>query len=104
MGIDYSYNCTKVSNVRPLPAKNGKRLFLADLEFEDEHGHALAPAKDVLVAVEGERVSMPDVPEDILDGDEPDSEWTYYEKLVENNPGWDFYNPEWVFDQLPKQP
>src|SRR5262245_48515849 len=46
---DCSYECTKAEIVEDLGTYNDHRILLCNLWFQDEHGHALATVKNVVV-------------------------------------------------------
>jgi hypothetical protein len=95
MGLDFSYNCIDVSRATRV-ATYPKDLYLVDLQFEDEHGHKLAPLHHVLVVVEGGVAKLEKYPENILDSAGPteDTLWPLVEGWCRNHPGYDVENSE----------
>lgn len=95
MGIDYSFECTKATVRSKVEGEfDGKTLLLCDLQFEDEHGHALVPLSNVLVAVANGKADLVDYPENVLSESVDEAEWRRIEKLCQNHPGYQVYNGE----------
>jgi len=88
MGDSYSYVCKRASNIRPLETVGDKRVVLADLQFEDEHGHDFSLDRDVLVALDEDGdAEIVQYPEDVLLDEADDAIWDKWEKLCEQHPG-----------------
>ncbi len=101
MGIDYSYHCTAIANVRELGTIYGKRVVLCDLQFEDEHKHDLAPVTNAMVVV-GKEANFVENPEDVLPDTATDAEWSEWEQKCDDYPppSYGFYNAEHVAQLL----
>ena len=98
MGVEYSYNVVGVSNVRKLDTFGGKLLLLADVQFEDEHGHVFVPDKDVLVEMGGGYADVVKYAENVFVDEEYEQFYTdelheKYSKLC-NDIGYTAYNTE----------
>jgi hypothetical protein len=93
MGIDYSYECTKAKIVKELGTFGERRVLLCNLWFDDEHGHALAPAKKVVVVVEGGSADIEKYPENFLPEDADKATWKRFQKLCDaSDIGYHVYN------------
>ncbi len=94
---DYSYECTKAVCCEELvlaaPNTEG-RILLCNLEFVDEHGHALAPVRNAIVVVDGGRADICHYSENLLREDATTQEWERVEALCKNNPNYGVYNCE----------
>lgn len=102
---DFSYVCTKatVRNELELAAPStANRVLLCDLEFEDEHGHALAPVQNAIVVVGDEWADVERYPENLLREDARDEEWKLVEALCQNSPTYNVYNGKELAAMLPK--
>ena len=96
MGIEYSYECTKVENIRKIGETNDGPIYLCDLHFQDEHGHKLEKVENAVVVC-GE---IQQYPENFLPEDCSEEDYEKFAKLCESYPGWDVYNPEWLSRQI----
>ncbi len=95
MGISYSYECVDAEIVEKLGKFGDETVLLCNLRFVDEHGHHLQKAERVVVGLDGDEADIEDCPENFLGDDHYDDEtYSRFEKLCDNNPGWDVYNPE----------
>lgn len=95
MGIHYSYECTKAKLVSKVEGDFGnKKLYLFDLEFDNEHGQALRPVSSVLVAVEDDGAELVQYPENVLEETASEEDFDRLAKLVDNYPGYEVYNVE----------
>ncbi len=94
MGVDYSYPCRSVWNIRLLDTFGDQKVLLANLQFEDEHGFAMEQLQDVLVVLEGGSADLESYPENFLPEDADLAVQLRYEDLCENYPGYHVYDTE----------
>ena len=86
---DYFYICTKVNNLHIVHGH-----FVADLEFKNEHGHAMTPVKEVPISIVAGDAQMVAYPDDLLSGEDEDEIWKEFTLLCKNHPQYDVYNSQ----------
>lgn len=110
MGIHYSYELVAGTVTKRLATQRNQALVLCDLQFEDEHGHALAPVHNALVALSAEDGGCAEFlrhPEDWLDlRVATDEDWKQVQEWIDasNTPTYDFHEEEEAYKLLASQP
>jgi ABC-type glycerol-3-phosphate transport system substrate-binding protein len=92
---DYSYNCTHATVRQVLGQYGNKTILLCDLDFDDEHGHALGTVENAVVVVEDGYADIETYPENFLPEDASSEDFERFQKLCEDgDPGWTVYNSD----------
>ena len=111
MGYDYSYQCTKATVREDLGTDaKGDRMVFCDMEFENEHGHAMQPVQGIVVlreygatiATDAEDI-LPELPSNCSDDELfawDDQAEKYHERLLLGDVGYDIYNQEEIAEAI----
>jgi hypothetical protein len=98
MAYDVYYTATSAivkERLGELASSFGKVIaYVADLEFDNEHGHQLAPVKNALVVVQDGRAFFQKEPGELLSEDADEQTVNKFCELADNCPSYLVYNGE----------